>query len=97
MAGSATGAVLRQRLVIGSRRSRPNANEEILGPGANWRRFHSAWSTRPTTLSTTAASNPASTSSARPWARFDITVEDRVEQLIRRQRVLVNLSGAQLG
>ena len=32
----------RNRLVIGSRRSRPNALIEIFGPGADWRRLYSA-------------------------------------------------------
>ncbi len=33
------------RLVMGSRRSRPNALIEIFGPGADWRRLYSARST----------------------------------------------------
>jgi hypothetical protein len=58
----------RQRLVIGRRRSRPNATGEIFGPGGYCRRFHSARSTRVTTLSTTAGSKPSASSSDRPWA-----------------------------
>src|SRR5439155_815360 len=59
-------AVSRNRLVIGSRRSRPKALIDILVPGAACRRLYSARSTMRSTRSTSAGSCPAATSPSRP-------------------------------
>ena len=53
----------RQRLVIGSRRSRPNAFGEIFTPGGAWRRLYSARSTIRMTRFTSSSGSPRSTSS----------------------------------
>ena len=57
------------RLVIGSRRSRPNAFGVILIPGGACRRLYSARSTMRSTSSTTSSGSPAATMSSRPWSR----------------------------
>ena len=54
----------RQRFVIGSRRSRPNAFGEIFTPGGAWRRLYSARSTMRMTRLTSSSGRPRSTSSA---------------------------------
>src|SRR5690606_9709835 len=62
------GAPARQAeypLLIGYRRSRPNARRDTFGPGAAWWRFHSEMRTSFSTLSTVAASKPAATISSR--------------------------------
>src|SRR5690606_20448670 len=56
--------VSRQRFVMGSRRSRPNALNVIFVPGGYCLRLYSALSTMRTTLSITSASNPAANRSA---------------------------------
>ena len=61
---TASRAQLPYLLVIGYRRSRPNARREIFGPGAAWWRFHSLIRTRRSIRSTVAASNPAATISS---------------------------------
>ena len=56
----------RKRLVIGIRRSRPNARSVILMPGGAWRRLYSARSTSPITRSIASAGRPRAISSSRP-------------------------------
>ena len=58
----------RNELVMGRRRSRPNASAVTFGPTGYCRRFHSALSTRRITVSTVASSNPSARRSSRPWA-----------------------------
>ena len=58
----------RQRLVIGSRRSRPKFFWLIFGPGGYWRRLYSARSTSRITRATSAGSWPAAISSAEPMS-----------------------------
>jgi hypothetical protein len=62
------GSASRQRLVMGSRRSRPKFFWVIFGPGGYCRRLYSAASTIRTTRSTSAGSWPAATSSAVPMS-----------------------------
>ena len=71
MTGADTGAwpgwvTSRHRFVIGNLRSRPNALNEIFGPGGYWRRLNSAASTIRITFSTRSSSNPAATRSVAP-------------------------------
>ena len=58
----------RQRLVMGSRRSRPKFFWLIFGPGGYCRRLYSAASTSRTTRSTRSGSCPAAISSAVPMS-----------------------------
>ena len=67
-AGSAAARLGPERLVIGSRRSRPKLRGVIFGPGGYWRRLYSARSTIAITRSTRAGSCPAATSSAAPMS-----------------------------
>src|SRR4051794_28640286 len=63
-AGPRRAAQLRQRLVIGVRRSRPNAFGRRRTPGGAWRRLYSARSMSATARSATAGSKPSALSSS---------------------------------
>ena len=86
-----------KRFVIGSRRSRPNAFGVIRIPGAAWRRLYSARSTIRTTSSTTSAGRPGLDHLLAALVALDVGLEDLVEELVGRQRVGVELVGAELG
>ena len=90
-------ARLSYRFVIGSLRSRPNAFVEMRMPGGAWRRLYSARSTILITRSTSSAGWPERHDLACVEVLLDVGRQDRVEHVVRRQRVLVELVGAQLG
>ena len=96
LAGLSRALSRRKRLVIGRRRSRPNAFGVILIPGGAWRRLYSARSTMRITSSTTSAGQPRGDHLLAALVALDIGLEDPVEHLIGRQRVLVELVGPQL-
>ena len=86
-----------QRLVIGSRRSLPNAFGDTRTPGGAWRRLYSLRSTIRATRRTVSASWPSATSSADRLVVLDVALDDRVEHVVGGQRVGVELVGPQLG
>ena len=82
---------------MGMRRSLPKAFGLMRGPGGFCRRLYSERSTSRVIRSTSDGSNPCSTSSPRVSVALDVGLEQRVQHLVRRQRLVVALSGAQLG
>ena len=95
--GRSTRAAVRQRFVIGVRRSRPNAFGRSLTPGGAWRRLYSARSISASARSTTSWSKPSARELLARAVELDVRLEHLVELRVRRQRVLVELVGAQLG
>ena len=83
----------RHRFVIGSRRSRPKALNEIFGPGG----YCAALVLRAVGQLRSPFRPARSRNRRRPVRRtavlLDVVVEDVVEQIVRRQRVGVELAG----
>ena len=93
---SARGSQPEKRLVIGTRRSRPNALSVMRGPSGVCRRLYSERSTSEMMRRTTASSNPSAMIDVAERVVLDVDLEDRVEDLVGRQALVVALVGAQL-
>ena len=87
----------RQRFVIGVRRSRPNAFGRSFTPGGAWRRLYSARSMSAIARSTISRLEAVLGQLLARAVELDVRLEHLVERGIRRQRVLVELVGPELG
>ena len=74
----------------------PNARSVTLRPGAACLRLNSAARTSRSTRWTVAASKPAATISSAGSMALDVALQDIVEDVVRRQRVLIGLVRPQL-
>ncbi len=84
-------------LVIGSRRSLPNALGDTRTPGGAWRRLYSLRSTSRATRRTVVGVEPLGFELGYRPVTFNVSLEDRVEHVVGRERVGVELAGGELG
>ena len=83
--------------MIGTRRSLPNALGVTRTPGGVWRRLYSARSTSRVIRSHELGVEALLDQLAAGAVVLDVGLEDRVEHLVGRQRLVVALVGSQLG
>ena len=79
------------------RRSLPKAFGVIRGPGGLCRRLYSAMSTRRVTRVDELGVEPGGDELATGAVALDVGLEERVEHLVGRERLVVALVGTQLG
>ena len=87
---------VRNFCATGIRRPMPNARGDTFKPGAACRRLYSLKLILFTTSLTTAASKPRADDFRLAQIFHDIQIQNRVQNFIRRQRILVRLVGPQL-